>query len=65
MKVYCTICSKPWGASKHIIKSSYVCPHCSWKMKRNIPIKLGGNRKNEKYTWGFKQSFVRSTGTSW
>ena len=46
MKVYCTICCKEWDASKYIHASSYICPHCDWKIKRNIPIKLG---RREKY----------------
>ena len=48
MKVYCTICSKEWEASKYIHVGSYICPYCDWKIKRNIPIKLGRREGRDK-----------------
>jgi rRNA maturation protein Nop10 len=45
MKVYCTICCKEWRASKYTIKAGYVCPKCTTKMKKGIPIKLGRRDK--------------------
>ena len=49
MKVYCTICNKEWNTSKYVHIGSYICPHCDWKIKRNIPIKLGRRGKCTKH----------------
>lgn len=65
MKVYCTICCEPWGASKYTIESTYVCPHCQKKIDHNEPIRLGRREeKIEKHTWGFKQSLVCTIGAT-
>lgn len=41
MKVYCTLCCEEWEASKYVIESTYICPHCDWKIERGVKIKLG------------------------
>lgn len=48
MKVYCTICCKKWDASKYTIEAGYICPKCTTKMKKGIPIKLGGRKQHKK-----------------
>lgn len=42
----CTICNLDWGISRYTITSNYICPVCSWKIKKNIKIKLGGKKKD-------------------
>ncbi len=45
-KAICTICNEELGVSKHVNEKTYICYVCDWKMKHNIPIKLG--RKGDK-----------------
>jgi DNA-directed RNA polymerase subunit M/transcription elongation factor TFIIS len=49
MKVYCTVCSNLWEASKYVIESSYICPKCTSRMRHNKKINLGG-KKNKNRT---------------
>lgn len=60
MKVYCTICSEEWEASKYVIESSYVCPHCDWKIERGINIRLG-RKKSEKHIRRLESSSICTT----
>jgi hypothetical protein len=46
MKVYCTVCSKLWDASKYVIESSYICPKCTSRMRHNKKINLGRKKIN-------------------
>lgn len=48
MKVICTLCCKKWDASKYVIESTYICPHCQWKIDRNEPLRLGRRKKHGK-----------------
>lgn len=48
MKVICTLCCKKWEASKYVIVSEYVCPHCDYRIKRGIPLKLERRKKRGK-----------------
>lgn len=46
MKAICTLCNLEWSVSKYVIESTYICPHCDWKIKHGERIKnKGGVRK--------------------
>lgn len=45
MKVICTLCCEEWDASKYVIESTYICPHCQWKIDNNESLIFGKERK--------------------
>ena len=58
MKVICTLCCVPWEASKYVIESTYVCPHCQWKIDHNEPLKIGRREGRDKRLYGIRDMFA-------